>query len=95
MPVGQSDASNPVASPGTDGSGSGVPDNNTIVNWTNLANSVAVDVAGVYRTVNSPPPATSQTLTSQGVVNSSGFNIGGIGLVPVLLISLAAWLIFR
>jgi hypothetical protein len=88
--VGQSDAANPMIAPGGDGGGSGVPQNNAIQNWTNLANAVAVDVAGVYRTVNSPPPAAPYTY---GGANQP--TIAGFGLMPILLIGLAAWLIFK
>ena len=89
--VGQSDASNWWASPGNDGSGSGVPQSNVVQNVTNLANAVAQDVAGVYRTVNSPPPPQAYNYAApqqQGVAF-------GFGLIPLLLLIGAGILIFK
>lgn len=92
--VGQSDGSSPINAPGTDGGGTGVPDNGTILNVTNLANAVSRDIAGVYATVNSPaPPAGYVYGTTPGALTGQTFL--GFGIVPLLLIGVAAWLIFK
>lgn len=81
--VGQSDGANALTSPGTDGGGSGVPTSSVINSITALANSVATDVAVDYRAVSTPTP------TQQAV------SIGSIGLLPILLLFGAGYLIFK
>lgn len=94
MPVGMSESSNPALSPGDDGSGTGVPSNSTIQNVTNLANAIARDVAVDYSAVNAPPgtPVRAGNIT---VGSPSGLGDFSIGLVPLLLIGAALWLIFK
>ena len=86
--VGSADGSNPINAPGTDGGGTGVPQNSVITQVTNLANAVAVDIAGTYRAVNAP---TQPTFGFSGP-GGSGFSIG---LLPLILLGVAAWLVFR
>jgi hypothetical protein len=90
--VGQSSSADQLTSPGNDGGG-GVPQNSVINNVTNLANAIAADVSGTFRAINAPPGTPVQTGSFS--VGQSGGTLGSIGLIPLLLIFAAGWLIFR
>jgi hypothetical protein len=73
--------------------GSGVPQNSTIQNVTNLANAVTADFVGAFRAVNAPPgtPVTAGSIS----VGAAPGTIGGFSLVTLLLVGAAFFLVFK